>query len=162
MKRNDRFFSKKVFDTSTWNSIWQDWVFCIWGQIQILWKYLVFEIKYKYLKAFGIPNKLKVLDPPLHAGQAFSAKMKFKRKGYKLIIAAGLSGFSRYSSFWHLSILSKKWLMNFLRRIRDSALPSKPSPKMIFQLSQFSSNCYQTYSWWGSNSWFVIHNHWNS
>ena len=58
------FFQKKYL-TSIWNSIWQDWVFGIWGQIQILWKYLVFEVKYKYLKVFGIPNKLKVFDPPL-------------------------------------------------------------------------------------------------
>ena len=63
-EENDRFFSKKYL-TSIWNSIWQDWVFGIWGQIQILWKYLVFEVKYKYLKVFGIPNTLKVFNPAL-------------------------------------------------------------------------------------------------
>ena len=67
------FFSKKYL-TSIWNSIWQDWVFSILGQIQILWKYLVFEVKYKYLKVFGIPNKLKVFNPPLDWRATLSQK----------------------------------------------------------------------------------------
>ena len=56
----------KKYLVSIWNSIWQNWVFGIWGQIQILGKYLVFGVKYKYLKVFGIPNKLKVFDPALY------------------------------------------------------------------------------------------------